>query len=638
MRKMKKYQKDLIRLLTYCRILLIYIMFIWVNLGYSQVKPEKLPDDKQLEINKLNGLLQKYITENNKNLIAQTINKKGYIYWEFGHGKEAIDCFKSSLEYTKALGNKNGVRELTNSIAMIYSDLENYTDAMEQFKLVLDFDKQSGNKERLISTYNNIALVESYLKQYQNAITHLNQSLELAQGLNNLKLIRACYGQLAEVYDKLGDKTNWIKYSDLFLTFDKAVKEKEMQQMKLESELKVSQAVAERQKKEAELLTQTFKLKGAQDSLDKAAKLAKEQQMELDLVNQKMLLTEQEKELGEKQNQIRNQKIVLISLSVFFVVVIAFSFLLLRENKQKKIANKLLEASNLQLVEKNELLKKQFETIDQQNKTLDIRNKEIEKKNQTITSSINYARKIQEAILPSKRAIKQNLPDSFIFYRPKDIVSGDFYWFSKREEILFIAAVDCTGHSVPGAFMSMIGNTLLNEIINEKQIYNPAEILEKLDVGVSNALKSEGDENNLQDGMDITLYHINYKYNKLLVSCAKHTSFVFVDDKLNEVNGRILSIGEKLPENNTNISITKFVTHEFPITSNTYAYMFSDGYIDQIGGPIQRKFMQEKLKGLLLEHHQRNLNEQYEVIESSFDEWRGANSQMDDVLVIGLKL
>lgn len=279
----------------------------------------------------------------------------------------------------------------------------------------------------------------------------------------------------------------------------------------------------------------------------------------------------------------------------------------------------------------------------------------IEKKNQDITSSINYAKRIQDAMLPKMDSFKKILPESFVFFRPRDIVSGDFYWINKTEgepiyeEVedangikrsalkgyqnakIIVTAVDCTGHGVPGAFMSMIGNELLNAIVGLKGVTDAGKILEEMHLGVREALKQEETDN--KDGMDMALCVIDVDNGQLDFSGAKNPLIYIHNNELYEIKGSKMPIGGVQKE-----KYRSFEKHTVKLESPTYIYLLSDGYPDQFGGEEGRKFMIKKLKKMLLEHHQKPFEEQYGVFKEALENWMIGQKQIDDILIIGFKI
>ncbi len=262
------------------------------------------------------------------------------------------------------------------------------------------------------------------------------------------------------------------------------------------------------------------------------------------------------------------------------------------------------------------------------------RTKELAEKNRDITSSIEYAKRIQEAILPSKDLIFSKLKNAFILYKPKDIVSGDFYWFGEKADYKIIAVVDCTGHGVPGAFMSMIGHNLLNQIVSEKGFYDPGKILEELHKGVQAALKQGHNDVDTNDGMDVALMALNTETRECLWAGA-FRGLVIISDE-----GEIDKIeGNKYPVGGAQLDSERiFTTHKRQLNKNDCVYMSTDGYADQFGGPKGKKFMVRQFHDNLISIHQYSISEQQKELENQFNEWMGDFEQIDDVLVIGIKV
>jgi serine phosphatase RsbU (regulator of sigma subunit) len=262
---------------------------------------------------------------------------------------------------------------------------------------------------------------------------------------------------------------------------------------------------------------------------------------------------------------------------------------------------------------------------------------EIEIKNKHITDSIRYAKRIQNAILPPDNYVKQLLPSSFILYRPKDIVSGDFYWMAKKNNLVIYAAVDCTGHGVPGAFMSIVGNNQLNYAIDVKKARQASEILDSLNEGVVETLREKGNEkvglSGVKDGMDLALCIIDYKNMKLQFAGANNPLCLIRNNELIQIKGDKMAIGGNFDD-----ELPKFTNHEIDIQKGDVLYTFSDGYPDQFGGGDGRKFMVKKFRELLLEIHQNPIEEQERILEEHLDEWRGKEEQVDDIIVIGVKI
>jgi ligand-binding sensor domain-containing protein/serine phosphatase RsbU (regulator of sigma subunit) len=302
------------------------------------------------------------------------------------------------------------------------------------------------------------------------------------------------------------------------------------------------------------------------------------------------------------------------TLSVIVILFALFSFFRYRTaqlEKEKRILEQKVEERTVELKEANHKL---FDAL------------------HDIKDSINYAEKIQRAILPTPENIQLTLPQSFILFRPRDVVSGDFYWHTHRNEIDYIAAVDCTGHGVPGAFMSMIGSSLLNEIVQTLGTNDPSKILAQLNQGVQDALKQN--ENQSRDGMDLALCAIDYKNKKLHYAGANRPLWIVkaASGELIEIKATKTAIGGFTDYNH------EYQSHEVKLDKNDTVYMFTDGFPDQFGGPQGKKLMTKRFKEMLSEIQKLDMGQQGKSLDFDMNDWMGTSyEQVDDILVIGVK-
>ncbi|MBL4655185.1 MAG: SpoIIE family protein phosphatase, partial [Bacteroidia bacterium] len=313
-----------------------------------------------------------------------------------------------------------------------------------------------------------------------------------------------------------------------------------------------------------------------------------------------------------------------------------------KQKDEIEIQKQEIEEKNKKLWNVNIAVNKEKEKVEEIKATL-------EEQNRHMTSSISYAKRIQTAIMFPKEKIYEQLPESFIFYQPKDIVSGDFYWFTdltritksqrfSNSDAMIIAAVDCTGHGVPGAFMSMIGNDLLNQIVLEKGITKPSEILNNLHDGVQFALRQEGADVTAADGMDIALTSISLNGQKAAIEYAgAHRPLLITRNNnktvdLEVIKGNNIGIGgiEEIKRDFTN--------HEIELKKGDTFYIFSDGYTDQFGGPKDKKFTSRRLREFLVNIFNKTMEDQNLQIENELMNWKGDNEQTDDLLVIGVRI
>ncbi len=464
---------------------------------------------------------------------------------------------------------------------------------------------------------------------------------------------------------------------------EKQAKENEL--LKSENELQQSQtknAILQREQTQQALLLAKNELDAAKRKEDIQI-LEIERQKNNAQLREQALETEQqkkEKEILEQKNKLQkletekerleaskqeSSKYIAYLVAVAAIILFGFALVAFIQNKKKnkkiEAQNSLLENQKKEITQKHEELQASEEELRQNSEELQTTNEQltlvkmsveeknlalgtslielenqkeiIEKKNHDITSSINYAKRIQTAMLPDLNKVKQALPESFIFFQPRDIVSGDFYWFSQiSDQKSIIAACDCTGHGVPGAFMSLIGNDVLNETINARNIHEADKILHSLHIGVVNALNQRATDN--RDGMDMTLCVIDQENKQVHFAGAKN-EVVYIQ------NGIVEQLkGDKMPIGGERLDIERFFHKEtVDITSPTIFYMFSDGFQDQFGGEGGRKYMKKRFREFLIEIHNQPFNEQERILKLEFDSWLGGqHPQIDDVLVIGFKV
>jgi serine phosphatase RsbU (regulator of sigma subunit) len=310
-----------------------------------------------------------------------------------------------------------------------------------------------------------------------------------------------------------------------------------------------------------------------------------------------------------KDKELKNQQIFTQYISVGMGIIIIFSLLLYRNFLGKKKANQILK---LQAIEIN------------------FQKKVMEEKNKGITDSINYAKLIQEAILPPKELKYRLFPDAFVLYQPKDIVSGDFYWFTEKNKKKLIATVDCTGHGVPGAFMSMIGNALLNEIINEKGVTSPSEILKQLREKIIDSLKQKDGQN--KDGMDISILCFDDTTNTVEFAGANNPLWLIRNGVIQEIKADKQPIGLHHGESKP------FSNHIINLIKDDSIYIFTDGYADQFGGEDGKKFKYKQLQNILLSIQDKRMIEQEKILIEKINDWKGNLEQVDDILIIGVRV
>lgn len=319
----------------------------------------------------------------------------------------------------------------------------------------------------------------------------------------------------------------------------------------------------------------------------------------------------------------------------FYGVVVVLAFIIIFTFIKRRERNLIKEKNILE-----EKVVERTAEVTKQKQELELQKELIEEKNKDITDSINYAERIQQAILPQLADIRLALPESFIFFQPRDIVSGDFYWYNQAEEngepVYLLAAADCTGHGVPGAFMSMINSSLLNETVNEKKIIKPSEILNEVRSGIIKSLKQNTKSGGQKDGMDIGLVSLRFKGDKIMLEYAGANNSMYL------IRQGSQSVLEEIDPDNMPVSIADnlrdFTNNEMELQHGDSIYIFTDGFADQFGGSKGKKFKYPQFKELLLTIQDLGMDEQKEILHSTIEKWKGNLEQVDDILVIGVRL
>ncbi|TAD95031.1 MAG: hypothetical protein EAZ97_16095 [Bacteroidetes bacterium] len=326
--------------------------------------------------------------------------------------------------------------------------------------------------------------------------------------------------------------------------------------------------------------------------------------------------------LVQNQNQMLEQKVKERTIEV---------------EKQKDLlvtANEELTSQQEQIYQQNAELHSNLELVFSQNQAIEYQNKKIKKQNLHIVSSINYALRIQKGILPSLSEIQKSFTNSFILYKPKDIVSGDFYWFADKGDTKILAVVDCTGHGVPGAFMTMIGNNILNQIIHDLEIYEPNKILNMMPLMLAQTLKHS--EGKIKDGMDmvvLSLYQNDNVFYKARYAGAMNPLYYVQNKEIKEIKA------SKMPISADQYGINNYQVHDVDIDQTSTFYLVTDGYQDQFGGQEGRKFMVKRFRELLLSISEMEMDKQAQILENTIEEWMqaGRENQTDDIAVLGIQ-
>ncbi len=437
-------------------------------------------------------------------------------------------------------------------------------------------------------------------KKYLQATKYYHQALEAARDFGSNEEIRVIYEKLSGTYEKSGKFKKALQYHKLFKNYHDSVYNEEKN----------------RQISEMETRYQSEK---------------KQQKIEL----QKISIEKTQAELEKN----RTQQLVLLLIiagGFLFVFFIIFAYLNLKKaHKKIQKQNKEITQQKEEIETQNQFLREQGEKISRQSEQISQQHQLVSEQKKEITDSIKYAKRIQSAMLPLKDSLECHFPGNFILYLPRNIVGGDFYWFkhisSGQSEYCYIAVADCTGHGVPGGFMSMLGISFLNEIIRRKGIQLPHEILNDLREEVKINLHQTGKYDETRDGMDISLVMTDKKKQEIFYAGAYHPLYIFQDGQLTELKPDRMPIGIHYQEKS-------FRSQKIPIENNMRLYLFSDGFADQFGGKNGRKYSSRRLKKYLTSIQQQPMKEQNNSLKKQLNKWQAQYQQIDDITIVGIQL
>ena len=583
--------------------------------------------------------------------IAITLNNIGAIYNDQGDIYKALNYHKRSLKIREELADKEGIAQSLNHLGSLYKDQNDTIKALEYYERSLKIREEIEDKEGIANTLSNIGYIYEIQGNFQKALEYYERSLKIREEIGHYEGIANSLHLIGNYFREQGDITRALEYYNNALIIIKKIGNKKMMafiltnlgglyleqknylkaldytssSMKISKEIGVPVTI----RNAAERLSIIYKAIGnhklafenyelfirMRDSINnietQKATIKQQTQYEYD----KKKAVEDEKHAAElkvqdekAQADQKRQNIIIGSVSVVLLLVGVFSILLYNR----------------------------FKTTQKQKQIIEIKEKEtqaqkhiIEEKQKEILDSINYAKRIQYTLLAHEEFLKENLPEHFTYFNPKDIVSGDFYWATKYNKKFYLAVCDSTGHGVPGAFMSLLNISFLNEAVNEKGIEAPNKIFDFVRQRLIDNISKEGQK----DGFDGILICIDKSKNKITYAAANNAPILIKNEavaELLEADSDRMPVG--MGERKENFKL-------FTIEANAgdTLYLYTDGYADQFGGPKGKKFKYKALNELLLATSAKSLSEQKEILKNTFENWRGELEQVDDVCVIGIK-
>jgi len=532
---------------------------------------------------------------NNVILISQIQNNLGVQYRYKKLYDKSLEYYYKALNLRLKIENNEGIAECYTNIGDLYFQKGNFIKANENFIKAREiYKKMEHLKGFAIITYN-IGSVYDTINKKKEALEQYLKCIEISKKIKSNDLLLVCYNATSTLFESAKNFEQSLKYYKLYKSISDSV-------LNIESQKQINQfqILYETEKKETELKI-----------LDKDNKI--------------------------KEASIKKQKILIITFFIGFIVIFIFSILLYRLLIKIKHANKLLNKQNTEILMQKEEILTQRDEIQAQRDLVTTQKEQIEVIYKQVTDSINYAKRIQEALLPLSDTSRSILGEHFIIFKPKDIVSGDFYWITKINNWLIVTVADCTGHGVPGAFMSMLGISFLNDIVRKQEINQANEVLNELRKEIINALQQKGKLGEQKDGMDISLIAINTETLECQWAGANNPLYII---KVTD-NTEFAELTELKPDKMP-IAIYErmysFTNHEFTVKKGDCLYLFSDGFADQFGGPKGKKFMYKPFKVLLLTNCQKPMLEQKQIIEKTIIEWIDREEQVDDITVLGIKI
>ncbi len=508
--------------------------------------------------------------ENDEVGMGKTLMNVGLVYKENFDYEKAAEYYNQSLEIHKKYNNQYDIASCYSNLALIYHETDDNDQALKFYHLALDIYRQAGAKMGIASVLSNLGYFYTLNEDYVKAIFYLKEAIRIAQEINAIQIIEVTSQALSDAYQRIGNYREAYNYHLLYKSmYDKLNNDEN-----------------------ARLFTQM------------------EMNYEFDQQKKEIAFKQQQKELEHKA-ELKRQRLLLQFILLGAVFLMFFAIFIYRSYKRKQRDNQLLRI---------------------QKQAIEAQRDEINKQKKDITDSIHYAKRIQTALLPPENLLASMLPEYFILYKPRDIVSGDYYWASEKDGKAIIVAADCTGHGVPGAFMSMLGISFLNEIMQRETEITCSNILNKLRQNVISSLRQTGKVGESKDGMDLTIVIID-KQNKKLQFSGAYNPLLLIR------NGELIPFkADKMPIGISDKVENSFTNHEINCEKNDTIYMFSDGYVDQFGGPDNSKYKSKPFKELLLTIQQKNMQEQQVILDETIEAWKGEQEQIDDILVIGIRL
>ncbi len=563
--------------------------------------------------------------------------------------KKSVDYGKMAIDEALKLKDQSLQADANNLLGTAYFNMGNYRSALRCYEEELALRAKLNQEESRVKILFNIGAIYEAWDKRPKAIDSYRLALEAAKKNNSTAVASQCYESIIRIYAVQKDYkeayTNLLAYakfksSNNLLSEKIAILETQYNEEKIANE----QNRAQLKEKDSTLIL----VQGENEFLVKDTIIKSEAINSLTVQTEEQRLT-----IKLRDEEVKRQRLMILGFIVFVVVVFIFSILLYRQFRAKKKAYELLKFQNAEIIEQKEEIQAQADQLLVSNREIQEQKEEIETQAEQlsivnaqitiqrddilfqktqITDSIRYASRIQAVMLPQQEVLDELFTENMVLWRPQEVVSGDFYWAKKIKNYTIFAAADCTGHGVPGAFMSMLGISFLNEIVSKSRFDKSNEILSSLRKRVKTALKQTGKENEASDGMDIALCVLDNENNILQYSGAYNPLYLIRDKKMQVIKADRQPIAIYPKERD-------FTYHEIEVKKGDVIYISSDGFIDQFGGENNEKLKSDRFKEMLLDVHSKPMKEQKILMNDYIVDWMGEkNPQLDDILIFGVKI
>lgn len=539
-----------------------------------------------------------------KNNEAYILSNIGLIYNNQKLYKKALQYHRKSLKISREIKHQKGISASLNNLAIVFMDTKQYEKAIHYYNESISIDLALNDSIGLADDYNNLGVCYQEKKNYKKSEFYQLKSLKLRENLG--QILGVCNSKLN--LGVIALKQNQLQKAKTYLSEAEATAKKLGAKEILKSAYRSLSDLGYEKNDYEMAYGYLVKSREIEKQLDNEDNIRKQTQEEMNYKFDKERETQRLNQLATAlENKKKQEQALIINWAIAIVgfLILAFSFVLYRRwNEVKK-----------------------------QKLVIEEKNRQVEEKNHEILDSINYAKRIQTAILPSNQLRERVLPEHFVLYEPKDIVAGDFYWLEETKDSIIFAVADCTGHGVPGAMMSVVCHNALNRSVKEFGLRKPGEILDKTRELIVDELSKEEEDIEISDGMDISLCTWNKSSKEITWAGANNPLWIWKKESKDivEIKPNKQPIGK-------HFDMKPFTTHSVELEKGDRIYLITDGYADQFGGPESKKFKAKNLKNLILQISNEKVNQQIEILRSTFFNWKGDLEQIDDVCIMGMEI